>query len=59
MHTTHTTAKGDVFLSSTMHKAPRQSRNRRRPEPPSPLGVWLLIAIMSTITAIITYLLTK
>jgi hypothetical protein len=59
MHTTHTTARGDVFLPSTIHKASRQSRNRRRTEPPAPLGVWLLIAISSAIASITTYLLTK
>lgn len=55
----HTTIGGDVLLPSVIIKAPRRGRNRRRPEPPSPLGVWLLIAITSAIASLTTYLLTK
>jgi hypothetical protein len=58
MHT-HTTTRGDVFLPSAIMAPPHRNKNRRRPEPPAPLGVWLLIAISSAIASITTYLLTK
>jgi hypothetical protein len=54
---THTHIKGNVFLPSAIIAPPHRNRNRRRP--PSPLGVWILIAITSILASVITYILTK
>ena len=60
MHThTHTTEAGDIFLPVTIITHPRRNINRRRPPEPSPLGVWLLIALTAITASLTTYLLTK
>jgi len=54
---THTSIRENVFLPSTIIAPPHRNKNHRRP--PSPLGVWILITIISTLASVITYLLTK
>ena len=56
---THTTTGGDTFLPVTIITHPRRNINRRRPPEPSPLGVWLLIALTAITASLTTYLLTK
>ena len=60
MHThTHTTEAGDIFLPAIIIPHPRRNVNRKRPPEPSPLGVWLLIALTAITASLTTYLLTK
>jgi len=54
----HTTPGGDVFSPSTI-TVPLKDINRRRPPEPSPLGVWLLLALAIILSSLTTYLLTK
>ena len=55
----HTTIAGDTFLPVTIIPHPRRNINRRRPPEPSPLGVWLLIALTALVASLTTYLVTK
>jgi len=57
----HTTTEGDTFFPSpNLIYSPKKRINRRRPpEPPSPLGVWILLALAIIFSSLTTYLLTK
>jgi len=56
---THTTQGGDTFLPITIIDNPRRNLNRKRPPEPSPLGVWILLAVAIIVSSLTTYLLTK
>jgi hypothetical protein len=56
---THTTPGGDTFLPVIIITHPRRNLNRRRPPEPSPLGVWILLALAIIFSSLTTYLLTK
>jgi len=55
----YTTAAGDAFLPVFIITHPRRNINRKRPPEPSPLGVWLLIALTAFVASLTTYLITK
>lgn len=59
--TTHTTPAGDRFLDvQIIPPATRRRSNnhRRKPEPPSCLGAWIMLAT-AILTTLTVYLLTK
>jgi predicted permease len=55
----HTTPGGDAFLPATIIDNPRRNLNRKRPPEPSPLGVWILLALGIIFSSLTTYILTK